>query len=258
MKKYDLVILGAGPAGLTAAVYGRRAGLTVLVLEKESPGGQITLTHSVENWPGIQSINGYDLGRTFHEHALSLGAEILPRAALGLEIRDSKRFVRTEAEEIEAGAVIVATGAGFRHLDVPGEAEYTGRGVSFCAVCDAPFYRNQEVAVVGGGNTALQEAGYLTAFAAKVHLIHRRDEFRAAGNLVDKVLANEKIIPYFHQTLASVEGDAGGVTGLRLRDVRDGRETELKTPGVFIFVGVIPHTAFLNGFLALADFPFRF
>jgi thioredoxin reductase (NADPH) len=251
MRKYDLLILGAGPAGLTAAIYGRRAGLSVLVLEKEGHGGQIKLTHAVENWPGTQSINGYDLGTNFYEHALALGAEFETGTALGLEIRGGQRHVRTEAEAIEAGAVIVATGASFRRMVVPGEAEYTGRGVSYCAVCDAPFYRQQEVAVIGGGNTALQEAEYLSAFAGTVHLIHRRGEFRADGKLVEKVLANEKINLRLHQTLASVDGDANGVTGIHLRDARNGEIRELQLPGVFIFVGTVPHSAFLNGFLEL-------
>lgn len=253
MKKYDLVILGAGAAGLTAAIYGRRAGLSVLVLEKEGHGGQIKLTHAVENWPGCQSINGYELGNSFYEHALALGTETELLAAVGLEMREGKRYVRTEHGEVEAGAVIIATGASFRHLGVPGEVEYTGRGVSSCAVCDAPFYRNQEVAVVGGGNTALQEAEYLTAFAAKIHLIHRRGEFRADQKLVDRVLAHEKTVPHLHQTLASVEGDTGGVTGIHLRDTRDGSLTGLQVPGVFIFVGTAPHSAFVKGFLDLTE-----
>ncbi|UQZ89095.1 thioredoxin-disulfide reductase [Deltaproteobacteria bacterium Smac51] len=252
MKKYNLVILGAGPAGLTAAIYGRRAGMTVLVVERDSHGGQIKLTNSVENWPGTQEINGYDLGSTFYEHAKSVGTEFLSATVVGLDIRDNKRFVITSAEEVEADTVIVATGASFRLLGVPGEAEYTGRGVSYCAVCDGPFYRNQEVAVVGGGNTALQEAEYLTSFASKVHLIHRRGEFRAGKHLVDRILAQEKIVPHLHATVSSIAGDDSGVTRLYLRDVRDGQETELEAPGVFIFVGTTPHSSFLGGLLELA------
>ncbi len=249
MKRYDLVILGAGPAGLTAALYGRRAGLSVLVVEREAPGGQIARTDVVENWPGTLSVNGFELGRSFHEHALSQGAEFLSAEVTGLKEDGGRRLVLTREEELAAGAVIVATGAGFRPLGVPGEADFTGRGVSYCAVCDAPFYRGRKVAVVGGGNTALEEAVYLAGFAEEVFLVHRRGEFRAEARVVEQTLALAKIKPVLHHVPVAVEGSAAGVERLRVRDVRGGEETDLPVEGVFIFVGTVPHTEFLGGFL---------
>ncbi|MDR3037851.1 MAG: FAD-dependent oxidoreductase [Candidatus Adiutrix sp.] len=251
MKKYDLIILGAGPAGLAAAVYARRAGLGVLVVERESAGGQIKLTAAVENWPGTPHISGYDLGESFRAHAAALGAEFLSAAAEGLREESGRRFVATGAGEFEAGAVIVATGAGLSRLKVPGEAEFTGRGVSYCAVCDAPFFRGQAVAVVGGGDSAVEEALYLAGFATRVFLVHRRDRFRAGRRAVEKVLAEAGITPVLSKSVLAIEGDASGVTGLRLRDAAGGREELLNVSGVFIFIGARPRSEFLNGFLEL-------
>ena len=249
MKNYELVIIGAGPAGLTAAIYGRRAGLSTLVVEKESHGGQMQLTDAIENWPGTRHINGFDLGTNFQEHARALGAEFMSATVERLRAEHDRRFVDTSAGEIEAGAVIIATGARFSSLGIPGEAELTGRGVSYCAVCDGPFHRGREVAVVGGGNTAVEEAEYLTAFADKVYLVHRRGEFRAGRYVVEKALANPKIVPVLHHVPTAVTGDDSGVTALAVKDVRDGQETILKVAGVFIFVGTVPHSGFLGGFV---------
>lgn len=249
MKKYDLVILGAGPAGLTAAIYGRRAGLSVLVVEKESHGGQIKLTNTIENWPGTPHINGFDLGENFYTHALDTGAEFMSATADKVFSENGRRWLETGAGNIEAGAIIIATGASFSRLGIPGEAEFIGRGVSYCAVCDGPFYRGQEVAVIGGGNTALQEAAHLTTFADKVYLIHRRGEFRAGRYVADKALANKKVVPLLHTVPTAVTGNEAGVESLKIKDVRDGREFTLAVPGVFIFVGIVPHSGFLGGYL---------
>ncbi|MDR2947204.1 MAG: thioredoxin-disulfide reductase [Candidatus Adiutrix sp.] len=251
METYDLVILGGGPAGLTAAVYGRRAGLRTLVVERESHGGQINMTSSVENWPGAKAVNGFELGASFSSHAESLGAEFLSAQVEKLRAEGGRRFVVTSAGEIEAGAIIIATGASASRLGVSGEAEFTGQGVSYCAVCDAPFYRGQTVAVIGGGNTAVEEAEYLTAFAAKVYLVHRRGEFRANRSAVDKALANPKIEPVLHSVPLAVEGDSSGVTGLRIKNVQSGEETSLAVSGVFIFVGTVPHSGFLRDLVTL-------
>ncbi len=252
MERYDLLIIGAGPAGLTAAIYGRRAGLSTLVLEGETHGGQITLTDTVENWPGTPRVNGFELGNNFHGHAVQTGAEFRTAAVTGIREEGDRRIVATGAGEVEAGAVIVAAGASFRRLGIPGEAEFIGRGVSYCAVCDGPFYRGQAVAVIGGGDTAVEEAGYLTGFADTVHLVHRRDEFRAVRQVVDRALANKKIVPVLRRVPVEILGDSAGVTGLRVRDVLDGRESRLDVTGVFIFVGTEPRSGFLNGFLETA------
>ena len=246
---YDLVILGAGPAGLTAAIYGRRAGLSTLVVERESHGGQVKLTDSIENWPGTININGFDLGSNFSAHAQAEGAEFLSATVEALRAEHDRRFVVTSNGEIEAGTVIIATGASFSTLGIPGEAEYTGRGVSYCAVCDGPFYRGQDVAVIGGGNTAVEEAGYLTAFADKVYLVHRRGQFRAGRYVVDKALANDKIVPVLHTVPLAVEGDQSGVRSLKIKDIRTEKESVLPVTGVFVFVGTVPHSGFLGGFV---------
>ena len=253
MEKYDLVIIGAGPAGLTAAIYGQRAGLACLVLEKTSPGGQTKLTDMIENWPGTLSISGFDLGGKFEEHARHLGAEFLSATVEGLRLEHDRRFVVTTEGEIEAGAVIVATGSNHSPLGVPGEMEFTGRGVSYCAVCDGPFYRNQAVAVVGGGDSAVKEAEYLTAFADKVYLIHRRGQFRAGRYLVDKALANPKIETVLETVVNEIHGDSSGMTHLTIQNKISGDLTRLDAAGVFIFVGLVPRSGFLGGLLETAD-----
>lgn len=249
MDKYDLIILGAGPAGLTAAIYARRAGLSTLVVEKESHGGQMKLTDALENWPGTMSINGFDLGNQFYEQARYLGTEFKSAVVEGLRLEHDRHFVVTSAGEMEAGAVIVATGASFRQLGIPGEHEFTGRGVSYCAVCDGPFYRGLEVAVVGGGDSAVKEAEYLTRFVDKVYLIHRRGEFRAGRYVVDKALANPKIVPMLHHVALEIQGSQAGVEAIRLKEVRSGQEKTLAVAGVFVFVGITPHSKFLGGLL---------
>jgi thioredoxin-disulfide reductase len=249
MDKYDVIILGAGPAGLTAAIYARRAGLSALVVERESHGGQMKLTDAIENWPGTMSVNGFDLGSQFYEQAVHLGAEFKSAMAEGLRLEHGRRFVVTSAGEIEAGAVIVATGASFRQLGVPGEQEFTGRGVSYCAVCDGPFYRGQTVAVVGGGDSAVKEAEYLTRFADKVYLIHRRGEFRAGRYVVEKAMANPKIETLLHHVALEISGGPAGVEAVLLKDVRSSEERTLPVAGVFAFVGIVPHSKFLGGLL---------
>jgi len=247
MSKYDLIIIGAGPAGLTAAVYARRAGLSTLIVEKESYGGQVKLTDVIENWPGTLSINGFDLATKFYDQAVLLGTEFQSAVVEGLRVEPDRRFITTSAGEFEAGAVIVATGASFKHLGIPGEKEFTGRGVSYCAVCDGPFYRGLKVAVIGGGDSAVKEAEYLTNFADKVYLIHRRGEFRAGRYVVDKALTNPKIVPMLHHVALEITGSSAGAEAVRLKDVRNGEEKTLAVSGVFVFVGISPHSKFLSG-----------
>ncbi|RRD65852.1 thioredoxin-disulfide reductase [Fretibacterium sp. OH1220_COT-178] len=246
MEKRELVIIGAGPAGMTAAIYGRRSGLDVLLLEKAATGGQINITDEIENWPGVQHSTGPDLGNMFREHALKFNTEIRIADVKKVELRDGKKIVVTDKGEVEAEAVIVATGAHFRRLGCEGEAEHIGQGVSFCAVCDGAFYEDEEVAVVGGGNTAVEEGVYLTKFASKVYIIHRRDEFRADRAAIEHAMSNPKIVPVWNSVVERIEGD-GVVENLVLKNVKTGELSDLKVAGVFMFVGQTPDDDCVRG-----------
>ena len=219
MEKRELVIIGAGPAGMTAAIYGRRSGLDVLLLEKGATGGQINITDEIENWPGVQHATGPELGNMFREHALKFNTEIRIADVKKVELRDGKKIVVTDKGDIEAEAIVVATGAHFRRLGCEGEAEHIGQGVSFCAVCDGAFYEGEEVAVVGGGNTAVEEGVYLTKFASKVYIIHHRDEFRANRAAIEHAMSNPKIVPVWNSVVEKIEGD-GVVENLVLKNVK--------------------------------------
>lgn len=245
MEKRELVIIGAGPAGLTAAVYGRRAGLDVLILEKGLPGGQINITDEIENWPGVIHSTGADLGLAFRKHAEHFKAEFRDCTVKSLEIRNGCKVIVTDKGDIEAEAIVLATGASFVKLGCPGEAELTGAGVSYCAVCDAAFFEDEVVAVVGGGNVAVEEAGYLTRFASKVYLIHRRDTFRADRHAIEQALANPKIEPVYNSVVESIEGE-NLVEKLVIKNVKTGEVSDLPVAGVFIFIGTEPNVSFLG------------
>ncbi len=246
MEKRELVIIGAGPAGMTAAIYGRRSGLDVLLLEKGATGGQINITDEIENWPGVQHATGPELGNMFREHALKFNTEIRIADVKKVELRDGKKIVVTDKGDIEAEAIVVATGAHFRRLGCEGEAEHIGQGVSFCAVCDGAFYEGEEVAVVGGGNTAVEEGVYLTKFASKVYIIHRRDEFRADRAAIEHAMSNPKIVPVWNSVVEQIEGD-GVVENLVLKNVKTGELSDLKVAGVFMFVGQTPDDDCVRG-----------
>ncbi len=245
LEKRELVIIGAGPAGLTSAIYGRRAGLDVLLLEKGIAGGQINITDEIENWPGVIHSTGSELGVSFRKHAEHFNTEFRDCTVKGIDIRNGSKIVVTDKGEIEAEAVILATGASFRKLGCPGEAEFTGGGVSYCAVCDAAFFEDETIAVVGGGNVAVEEAGYLTRFASKVYIIHRRDEFRADRLAVEQALANPKIVPIWNTVVESIEGD-GVVEKLVIKNVKTGEVSDLPVAGVFVFVGTEPNVSYLG------------
>jgi thioredoxin reductase (NADPH) len=240
MEKRELVVIGAGPAGMTAAIYGRRAGLDVLLLERGAAGGQINTTEEIENWPGVQHATGPELGNMFRDHALKFKTEIRFADVRKVELRNEKKIIITDKGEIEAEAIIIATGAYFRRLGCPGEAEHIGQGVSYCAVCDAAFFENEVVAVVGGGNTAVEEGTYLTKFASKVYIIHRRDEFRADRAAIERALANPKIVPVWNSVVEKIEG-AGIVENLVLKNVKTNEISNLPVAGVFMFVGQAPY-----------------
>ncbi|MFN7252574.1 MAG: thioredoxin-disulfide reductase [Anaerobacillus sp.] len=239
-KIYDVIIAGAGPAGMTAAVYTSRGNLSTLMVERGVPGGQMANTEDVENYPGYESILGPDLSTKMFDHAKKFGAEY----AYGdiKEIKDGKEYktVVTGSKEFKARAVIVTTGAKYKKLGVPGESALGGRGVSYCAVCDGAFFRGKELVVVGGGDSAVEEAVYLTRFATKVTVIHRRDELRAQKILQDRAFANEKINFIWNSVVTSINEDNRKVGSVTIKNVLDESESEFKTDGVFIYIGMEP------------------
>ncbi|WAA11954.1 thioredoxin-disulfide reductase [Fervidibacillus halotolerans] len=241
-KIYDVVVIGAGPAGMTAAVYASRANLSTLMIERGVPGGQMANTEEVENYPGYESILGPELSNKMFEHAKKFGAEY----AFGdiKEIVDGKEYkvIKAGHTEYKARAVIIATGAEYRKLGVPGEAELSGRGVSYCAVCDGAFFRDKELVVVGGGDSAVEEGVYLTRFAKKVTIVHRRDKLRAQKILQDRAFANEKVDFIWNHTVKSINEKDGKVGSVTLVSTVDGSEREFKTDGVFIYIGMVPLT----------------
>ena len=247
MMKCDLAIIGAGPAGLTAAVYGARAGLRVKLIEMGAPGGQLVNTDWIENYPGFpEGLSGAELMAKFAMQAMNFSeVEYVSAYVSGIVRKEGALVLSTSAEDIEAKAVVLASGAMPKKLGVEGEDEFIGAGVSYCGTCDGAFFRDREVAVVGGGDTALEEAVFLTKFASKVTLIHRRDEFRCAKILQDRVRDNKKIEIRYSETLERILGDQK-VEEIELKRTDTGEISRLSVDGVFIFVGTSPNTAFLK------------
>jgi thioredoxin reductase (NADPH) len=252
MTPHDVVIIGAGPAGLTAAIYAGRSRLRTLVLEMMVPGGWVATTDTLENYPGVGTVVGAELASRMAVQAKSFGAEMAAGSVTAVERADDGFTVVAEKERHVARAVIVASGTNYRKLGVPGELELAGRGVSYCATCDGPFYKNQEIAVVGGGDSALQEALYLTRFARKVYLIHRRDEFRAVTILAERVAENAAIECLCSNVVERING-AQGVESVDIRSKKSGEVRTLPVTGVFLFVGLEPRTQFLGGMVDTDD-----
>jgi thioredoxin reductase (NADPH) len=244
---YDLIIIGGGPAGLTAGIYTARARLNVLLLERLAPGGQVLTTDWVENYPGFpDGISGFELVERMKTQAENFGLPIRLEEVVGLEFSSEKKIVITNKERIEAKAVILALGATPKKLGIEGEEVLTGKGVSYCATCDGPFYKDQEVAVIGGGDTALEEALFLTRFASKIHLAHRRDKLRAIKLLQDRAMAEEKIKFLWDTIPLKILGE-NGVEGIELKNVKTGEVSRKEIQGVFIFVGTQPNADVING-----------
>ncbi|UCZ52635.1 thioredoxin-disulfide reductase [Bacillus shivajii] len=253
-KIYDVAIIGAGPAGMTAAVYTSRANLSTIMIERGVPGGQMANTEDVENYPGYDHILGPDLSNKMFEHSRKFGAEY--KYGDVKEIIDGKEYKRIVAGngEYKARAIIITTGAKYKSLDVPGEKELSGKGVSYCAVCDGAFFKNKELVVVGGGDSAVEEAVYLTRFASKVTVIHRRDELRAQKILQDRAFDNEKIDFIWSHVVKEINEKDGKVGSVTLINKEDGSEREFKTDGVFIYIGMLPiNEPFLNLGVTNAD-----
>ena len=247
---YDMMIIGGGPAGYTAGLYAARAGLKTLLVEGAATVSQITITDIIENYPGIpDGIGGFELMQLFKNQALKFGLETITKDVSAIVKSDSAPalwVVSAGDKSYRALSIITATGAQWRKLGVPGETEFAGHGVSYCATCDGPFYRNKDVVVVGGGDSAIQEALFLTYFAKKVIVIHRRDRLRAGGILQKRAFAEKKIEFVWNGTLAEVLG-SDFVTGVRIKDVQSGKLTDIAAEGVFIFVGRVPHTDIFRG-----------
>ncbi|WP_336155800.1 thioredoxin-disulfide reductase [Bacillus sp. 204(2023)] len=239
-KIYDVIIIGAGPAGMTAAVYTSRANLSTLMIERGIPGGQMANTEDVENYPGFESILGPELSNKMFEHAKKFGAEY----AYGdiKEVVDGKGYkvVKAGSKEYKARAVIIAAGAEYKKIGVPGEKELGGRGVSYCAVCDGAFFKGKELVVVGGGDSAVEEGVYLTRFASKVTIVHRRDKLRAQSILQARAFDNEKVDFLWNKTVKEIHEENGKVGNVTLVDTVTGEESEFKTDGVFIYIGMLP------------------
>lgn len=244
---YDVVIVGGGPSGMSAAIYASRARLKTLLIEKAGCGGQIAITDHLENYPGFEEgINGFELAMKMEKQARTFGCEIVYGEATAIETEDAiKKVVLSDNKEYFTKTVIIASGANFKKLAVEGEQEFIGKGVSYCATCDGPFFRNKEIAVVGGGDSALQEALYLTKFATKVNLIHRRDQFRAAKILQEKVFAEPKINIIFDSVVEKILGNLT-VEEITLKNVKNNISSQLAVNGIFVFVGWLPNTKFLN------------
>lgn len=249
----DVIIIGAGPAGLTASIYGKRAGLDTLVIDETGfGGGQVVTTYEVDNYPGLPKISGMDLGDKFKEHADGAGVEFMDARVLAVS-KDGDTFcVKTSEGDESARAVVIATGATHSHLNIPGEEELLGMGVSYCATCDGAFFKNRTAVVVGGGDVALEDAIFLARACTKVYLIHRRDSFRGAQKLVDNVKAIENIEIIYNSIVTEIKGE-DQVEGVVVENIKDNSSSILKTDGIFIAVGMNPATEIFDGLVKLDE-----
>lgn len=242
---YDVIIIGAGPGGMTAAIYTSRGNLKTLVLDRGIPGGQLQNTEEIENFPGFSHISGPDLAQNMFEHALKFGAEYEQANVKEILNQGAVKIINTDNKMYQAKAIIIATGTRYKKLSVAGEEEFSGRGVSWCAVCDGAFFKEKELVVVGGGDSAVEESVFLTKFAKKVTVLHRRNQFRAQPILVDRMVKNNKINVVYNTTVNRIIGD-DKVKGVLLEDVQTGEVREFQTDGVFEYIGMNPVSDFVQ------------
>ncbi|GLB47136.1 thioredoxin reductase [Philodulcilactobacillus myokoensis] len=242
MKKYDLIVIGAGPAGMTSALYASRADLSVLLLDRGVYGGQMNNTSAIENYPGFESILGPDLSKKMYKSATKFDAEYAYGTVQSVDNNGKIKIVHTDNGDFETGAIIIATGSKNKELGVPGEKEYSGRGVSYCAVCDGAFFKNKRVVVVGGGDSAIQESIYLSQLASEVIVIHRRDQLRAQKILQEQAFKNDKIKFVWNSNVKEILGDQMKVTGVKVLNNKTNQEHVIDASGVFIYVGNLPMT----------------
>lgn len=249
-KVENLIIIGSGPAGLTAAIYSARANLMPLMIEGEEAGGQLMITTEVENYPGFEhGVTGPDLISVMRKQAAKFGTRFITRNVTAVDFSKRPFKVTVGKDTHYAKALIISTGASAQYLGLPSEKQYANRGVSACATCDGAFFKNVEVAVVGGGDTAMEEANFLTRFASKVHVIHRRDQFRASKIMQERTLKNPKVSVLWNKQVDEILGDGKSVTGIRLKDTVNGETREMALSGVFIAIGHKPNTKLFEGVL---------
>lgn len=251
---YDVIIIGSGPAGLAAAIYAQRAKLSAIVIEKEfMSGGQVLNTYEVDNYPGLPGIGGFDMGMKFREHAEKLGAEFITAEVSKITLEDGGiKAVHTEEGIYESKTVVLSMGARHRTLDIPGEQELTGMGVSYCATCDGAFFKGKTVAVVGGGDVAVEDAIFMARICKKVYVIHRREEFRAAAVLQERLRQCENVEFIWNTEVREIEG-SDMIEGLKLYNKKEQKETMLHVDGVFIAVGTLPNTGIVTELLHLDE-----
>lgn len=247
---YDVIILGAGPAGLSAAVYAKRARLNALLIEKGGAGGQVLSTYEVDNYPGLPGVTGMELGQIFSQHADKFGIEKVTAEVIAIAAGKDKKIVKTNQGDYETAAVVIATGAKHARLGLEKENELTGMGVSYCATCDGAFYKDAEVAVVGGGDVAIEDAIFLARGCKKVYLIHRRDELRGAKALQETLFALPNVEVIWDSVVREIEGE-DEVTGIRVANVKSGEERNLPVEGLFIAVGIIPNSEAFEGLVSM-------
>lgn len=242
-KKYDVIVIGAGPGGMTAALYASRANLSVLMLDRGIYGGQMNNTAEVENYPGFKSILGPDLAKEMFESSTQFDAEYAYGNVEDVSVDDNGvKTIKTDSDTFETNALIIATGSQYKKLGVPGEQEYGGRGVSYCAVCDGAFFKNRDVVVVGGGDSAIEEGSYLSQLVKEVNVVHRRDKLRAQKILQDRAFENPKMKFTWDTVLIGIEGDGKKVTSVKTMNKKTGDEENVSVDGVFIYVGLVPMT----------------
>ncbi len=250
---YEIVIIGGGPAGLTAGLYASRARINTLLVERQFSGGQIANAELVENYPGFpDGINGFELGQLMHQQATKYGLKTVTAEVTGLELQESQKIIGTTEGDFSARVVIIAGGSQRQKIGVPGEEEFTGKGVSYCATCDAAFFQDQSVAVIGGGDQAISEALHLAKIVSKVTVIHRRQQLRATRILQERAFSEPKIEFRWDSTVDKIEGE-DFVKRLRLNNVKSGEKSTLEVSGVFVSIGLKPDTGFLKGILPMDD-----
>jgi len=251
-KEYDIVIIGGGPAGLAAGLYASRGNMKTIILEKLLTGGQLNNTAEVENYPGMDHVTGPEIGEEMTKQTKRFGCEIVTNCNISkVELSGKNKVVESDKGIFKSKVVIIATGSEYRKLNVPGEKEYNARGVSYCAVCDGAFFKEKELVVVGGGDSAVEEGTFLTKFATKVTIVHRRDAFRAEKIIQDRAFKNPKINVVWDTVVPEIKGNGNGVTSVILKNVKTNESKEFSCDGVFIYVGLDPNTQLFKGQLKM-------